>query len=106
MSEETDTTDTPESEGLSGKERRALRAEGQRMEVGANIGKQGLSATAVANVEHRLAKNHLVKVQMPKSSPDERKAMAQDLATRVGGELISGIGHKYLIYREVRQGPK
>jgi len=96
--------DPPGEAGLSGKERRALRAEGQLLEVGANIGKQGLSDTAVANVEQRLAKNHLVKVRLPKSTPAERKTMAADLAARIGGEVISAIGHNVLIYRAVQKG--
>lgn len=85
--------------GLTGKERRALRAEGQRMPVSAQIGKQGLSESAVSNVEQFLARRGLVKVRLPGDNR-ERKAIAEELAERLVAEVVGGTGKVVLLWRK------
>jgi len=87
---------------MDAKQRRALKAQGQLLDDRAQIGKQGLTEAAIANVDVMLTKELLLKVRLPAGSPSERKELAQRLADEVGAQFVASTGRMALFYREAK----
>ena len=84
---------------LTGKEKRALRARGQRLEPCASIGRAGLSPGAVENIAQFLARDGLIKVRMPSSKSEESTEQAKSLANLTNSLVIGQVGRSLLLYR-------
>jgi len=84
---------------LTGKEKRDLRARGQRLEPCASIGRAGLSPGAVENIDQFLARNGLIKVRLPASKSDETGHQAESLAKLTNSQVIGQVGRSLLLYR-------
>ncbi|MFP4052473.1 MAG: YhbY family RNA-binding protein [Phycisphaerae bacterium] len=82
---------------LTGKKKRHLRLLGKTLSAKAAVGKDGLTDEVVANVDRLLEGRELVKVRLP--AGPERKAVAPELADRVGAALITIVGRTCLLYR-------
>jgi RNA-binding protein len=85
--------------GLSGKQRRHLRALGHHLEPVVQLGKQGLSESAIAAVDAALAQHELIKVRVGTECPDDRHEIAERLAPAVKGEVAQVLGRTVLLYR-------
>jgi hypothetical protein len=59
-------------EELTGKQKKHLRGLGQRLEVGASVGKGGLSPGLVQGISGLLERPELVKVRLPAGPPQGR----------------------------------
>ncbi len=93
-----------ERDRLTGAKRRHLRklAHGRKPVV--HVGEAGLSEPLYAALDKALATHELVKVKL--LSPEDKKAIARDLALRCNAELCGLVGHMVLLYRENPEGPK
>ena len=82
---------------LTGKQKRILRANAQSLSPVAVIGKGGLSASAVENVNNLLSERELIKVKLPQGG--QRKLLAAELATAVGAACVGVVGRTAILYR-------
>lgn len=84
-------------------QRKRLKAEGQRIEPTVNVGKGGLTEGVLEELESQLKRHHLVKVRIQRGAiggdPDAKDAQAEDLARRLGAEMVERRGHTVLLYR-------
>jgi RNA-binding protein len=89
-------------------QRNRLKAEGQRIEATVNLGKGGLSEGVVEELDAQLKRHHLVKVRVQRgalgSDPAAKDAQADELASRLGAELVERRGHTVLLFR--RKAPR
>ena len=85
---------------MSGKERADLRAEAHHLDVQVHIGHQGLTPTLLQSLEDVLRTHELVKVQVAKAGDLSAKEAANDIAARLGAEVVQVIGRTCTIYRE------
>jgi RNA-binding protein len=85
---------------MSGKERAALRAEAHHLDVLVHIGHQGLTPTVLSSIDDVLRTHELVKVQVAKAGELSAKGAANDIAGRLGAEVIQVIGRTCTVYRE------
>ena len=85
---------------MSGKERAALRAEAHHLNVLVHIGHQGLTPTVLKSIDDVLRTHELVKVQVAKAGELSAKDAANDIAGRLGAEVIQVIGRTCTVYRE------
>jgi RNA-binding protein len=90
---------------LTGKQRRHLRSLGQTLRVTLNIGHEGVSEAVVAQAEVQLEAHELIKVRMSDNAPDDRHAMAEELAARTRAHLAQVIGRTALLYRRRQEEP-
>jgi RNA-binding protein len=90
---------------LTGKQRRHLRALGQRLTATLHIGHEGVSDAVVAQAEVQLEAHELIKVRMSDNVPDDRHATAEDLAVRTRAHLAQVIGRTALLYRRRKEEP-
>jgi RNA-binding protein len=86
---------------LSGKQKKALRAAGQRLEVGVQLGRQGITKGIIAEINRRFEDTDLVKVKITESGSARKPAVAK-LETRASAICVGLIGRSVLLYREKR----
>jgi len=91
---------------LTGKQRRHLRALGQRLAATLNVGHEGVSDAVVAQADAQLDVHELIKVRMSDNTPADRHETAEDLAARTRAHLAQVIGRTALLYRRRRDEPK
>lgn len=63
------------------------------------LGRQGLSESALAQVDRELASHELIKVRLA-GERDERAETAQAMAERLGCEVVGQVGRIAILYRE------
>lgn len=90
---------------LTGKQRRHLRALGQRLTATLNVGHDGVSEAVVAQADAQLDAHELIKVRMTDTTPDDRHQTAEDLAARTRAHLAQVIGRTALLYRRRKEEP-
>lgn len=85
---------------MTGKERAALRAEAHHLDVLVHIGHQGLTDALLGSLDDVLRTKELVKVQVAKAGDLSAKEAANDVAERMGAEVIQVIGRTFTLFRE------
>jgi RNA-binding protein len=92
------------SGGLSGKQRRKLRALGHHLEVVVQVGQQGLTPGVLAAVEQALFDHELIKVRVPEGR--ERRDVAEQLARETGAEVAQVLGRTALLFKKREEDSK
>lgn len=84
---------------MTGKEKRALRAEGSLLKPEVWIGKEGVTSGSLANIENTFNTKELVKIKIQESCPLNKNEVAGIICQKTGAELVQTIGRTLLIYR-------
>ncbi len=87
------------SSRLSGKQKRHLRALGQRLAATLHVGHEGVSDAVVAQADEQLTARELIKVRIGDNAPEDRHETAEALAARTRAELAQVLGRTALLYR-------
>ncbi len=90
---------------LTGKQKRTLRALGHHLRPSATIGKQGVAAAVVEQVQGNLLAHELIKVKVLKTCPLDPDAVAEELIGRTGAVLAQSLGRTLLLYRPHPERP-
>ena len=90
---------------LSGKQRRHLRALGQRLAASVQVGHDGMTDTLVAQVAAQLDAHELVKVRVGENAPEDRHDTAEALARRTDAHLAQVLGRTALLYKARKESP-
>ena len=92
--------------GLTGKQRRTLRALGHHLTAVVQVGHAGVTEAVVAAVEQALHDHELVKVRISENAPQPRAVVAEALANATASELAQLLGRTALLYRARPEDPK
>jgi RNA-binding protein len=86
-------------------EKLKLKARAQQLDVGATIGKGGLSAGAVEEVARQLEEARLLKVRLLAAAREgqSREELAQELAERCRAEVVEVRGNTVVLWRGRKQ---
>jgi len=84
---------------LTGKQRRHLRALGQRLAATLHVGHDGVTDAVVAQADAQLTAHELIKVRVSENAPRSRHDIAAELAGRTRAELAQVLGRTALLYR-------
>ncbi len=84
---------------LTGKQKRALRARGNRLRCELWIGKDGISDGTLASLNNSFNTKELVKVKLQESCPLEKREAADILTRKAHAQLIQILGNTVLLYR-------
>ena len=90
---------------LTGKQRRHLRALGQRLASTVQVGHDGVTDALVAQVAAQLEALELVKVRVSENAPEDRHDTAEALAQRTNAHLAQVLGRTILLYRARKEAP-
>jgi RNA-binding protein len=89
---------------LSGKDRRRLRALAHPLRPVVHVGTDGAGAAVLAALDQALSDHELVKVRL--LEPDDKRALARELAEASGAELAGLVGHTAILYRRNPERPR
>ncbi|MDN5320406.1 MAG: RNA-binding protein [Thermococcaceae archaeon] len=88
---------------LPGKVRRAIRAKYYDIEPKAWVGKRGLDASVIEEINTQLKKDGVLKVEIRKgaliATQMDRKAIAEKVAELTDSELIDVRGKRFILFR-------
>jgi RNA-binding protein len=90
---------------LTGKQRRYLRALGQRLTATLHVGRDGVNDAVVEQAEAQLAAHELVKVRIGDNAPADRHETADVLAARTRAHVAQVLGRTALLYRARAEDP-
>jgi len=83
--------------------RRKLRSAGQALRPAVDVGRRGLEPSVIEEVSSALKREPLVKVRLHQGAAgagrEGEDALALELATAVGAEVVERRGHTVLIYK-------
>jgi RNA-binding protein len=89
---------------LTSRQRQRLRALAHHLKPIVFVGQAGLSDGIVLAIERALLDHELIKVKM--HQPDDRDALAQELAAASGAMLCGLVGHTAILYRPHPENPR
>jgi RNA-binding protein len=89
-----------ENNSLTGKQRRFLRALGNKLEDRVIIGHSGISPACLHNIRTFLRKEELIKVRLQPSAGLERNEVSVLLASESESEVVQVFGSTILLYKE------
>lgn len=84
---------------LTGKQKRFLRALGQKLRPTCAIGKAGQSQAVIDQISGQLARHELVKVRLPGGSAADRRHAVDELAAALAAHPVALLGRNALLYR-------
>ena len=89
----------PQPLKLTGKQARHLRGLGHSLRPAVMIGRQEITATAIAALDASLAAHELVKVKIQEGCMIDRNEVAATLAAETGAGIAQILGKTILLYR-------
>ncbi|RKY27667.1 MAG: ribosome assembly RNA-binding protein YhbY [Planctomycetota bacterium] len=84
---------------LTGKQKRQLRGQGQRLEVTLAVGQGGVSENFIGEVSRHLDSRELIKVRLFDERGRARQAAAERIAERTRSICVGVVGKTLLLYR-------
>ena len=102
------TPTNPKKQSLmpAGKLRKALRAAGHHLSPVVQVGKEGVTAAVLNQLDEALETHELVKVKVGSESPEDRFEAAARLASAPGARLAQVLGRTVLVYRKHPERPR
>jgi RNA-binding protein len=86
---------------LSSSERQELIRRGHQLDAKTTVGRQGLSDAFIAQLEQTMRRIELIKIRIEAESNGEAMSIAEELAARLGGQVVQRVGRVALLYRPV-----
>ena len=91
---------------LTGKQRSYLKALAQKEEAKVFIGREGLTANVIKEMDNYLEAHELLKVKIQEGSELDPKETANGLLTELNCEFVQAIGRKFTLYRRAKDKEK
>lgn len=88
---------------LTGKQKRYLRALANRIDPIIQVGKAGVGANLLQQVDEALEARELIKVRVLPQAPGVVDEVARLLGERTGSEVVQVIGHNLVLYRQAEE---
>ncbi|HSG38081.1 MAG TPA: ribosome assembly RNA-binding protein YhbY [Thermoanaerobaculia bacterium] len=82
---------------ITGAQRKYLRGMAHHLTPLVQVGKNGLTDAVVKSIDEALDIHELIKVRM--GEPEDKKAMADEIAQRTRSARVGLIGHIVILYR-------
>jgi len=79
--------------------RRALKARAHPLKPLVQIGRNGLTPAALANIDHALADHTLIKVRF-NDHKQRKEELSQEIADKTRADIVDIIGHTLILHRE------
>jgi len=89
-----------ETQMITGKKARELRAEGNHLRPAVTIGKEGLTQQVLDSIRTALTNQPLIKVKILDTTGLNRKSFAVELAQQTHSQVAQVLGKTILLYRE------
>lgn len=87
---------------ITSKQRAWLRKEAHAIEPIFQIGKEGITETAVNAFEEALEKREIIKIKILETALLDTKEACNEVAEMLNAEPVQAIGNRFTIYRRAR----
>ncbi len=91
---------------MTGKEKRALRARGNRLKAVITVGKEGLTGGTINHINAAFRTHDLLKVKLLDTCPQDKEEIAVFLKEIPETEVVQVLGRTFLIYRPLPEDEK
>ncbi len=91
---------------MTSKQRAYLRSLANSITAILQIGKNGINDNLIKQVDDALEARELIKVSVLETAPDEKRILAEELASSTGSILVQILGNKITLYRARKKNPK
>src|SRR5690554_2705377 len=91
---------------ITNKQRSYLRGLANTIPAIFQIGKEGLSENFIKQINDALEARELVKISLLNNSLLDIREVCQQLAEKVGAEIVQIIGNKFILYKTSRENPR
>jgi len=85
---------------LTGKQKRFLRAEANRLKPIFQVGKTGVNENMIKQISEALEKRELLKVSILQNCLEDKDTVAEQLAQGTESEIVQIIGNNIVLYKE------
>lgn len=89
---------------LTGRQRKRLRGVAHAFDPVVHVGGAGVTDAVLAELERALLSHELIKVRM--HDPEDKRALAAEMADRTGAALCGLVGHVAILYRPHPETPR
>jgi RNA-binding protein len=90
---------------LTGKQRSYLRSQGNKLDPIIHIGKEGITAGVIEQVNEALKDHELIKGRVLKNSLEEAREAADELASECEAEVVQIIGNVFILFKRNEEEP-
>ncbi len=91
---------------MTSKQRAKLRGLANDIETILHVGKNGVTDTVCSQADEALEKRELIKGRVLDASFMTSREAAEEIAERVGAEVVQVIGTRFVLYRMSKDDPK
>lgn len=91
---------------MTSKQRAYLRSLANSVPAILQIGKNGINDNLIKQVDDALEARELIKVSVLETAPDEKRVLADELASSTNSILVQILGNKITLYRARKKNPK
>ncbi len=88
---------------LDNSEKKSLKRIGHHLNPVVIIAQKGLTENVIGEIDRALRQHELIKVKIVSDSKADRKAVSDEICTRLDATCIQSIGHIVLLYKKARQ---
>lgn len=85
---------------LNSRQRAQLRGMANSYETIFQVGKGGINEQLIKRVDEALEARELIKLRTLENSPETSRSAADEIAERVGADVVQVIGSRFILYRE------
>lgn len=91
---------------LNSNDKKVLKSIANTLDVRYQLGKSGITDTAVDMFDKALTSHELIKIDVMKSVTTEIMELALDLSSKLNAEVVNVIGRTILLFRRNPKNPK
>ena len=85
---------------LNSRQRAQLRGMANSYETIFQVGKGGINEQLIKQVDEALEARELIKLRTLENSPETSRSAADEIAEKVGADVVQVIGSRFILYRE------
>ena len=85
---------------LNSRKRAQLRGMANSYETIFQVGKGGINEQLLKQVDEALEARELIKLRTLENSPETSRSAADEIAEKVGADVVQVIGSRFILYRE------
>ena len=91
---------------LTSKQRAHLKGLAHNLDPIFLIGKGGVTDTMIKEIDITIEKRELIKLKVLNNSAEDPREAGNQIAEKIGAELVQVIGGKFIIYRPSKENPQ
>lgn len=85
---------------LSGKQKKYLRKQSNRIKPILQVGKGGINHNLIVQVKDALEAREIIKISILQNNADDKNEVAEEISAKADAEIVQIIGSTIILYKE------